>query len=69
MESVSISPKFQVVIPKDIRELFKLKAGERMVMIPYEGRIEMVLERSIKSMRGFLRGMDTEIKRDRTERI
>ncbi len=69
MESVSISPKFQVVIPKGIREQFKLKAGERMVMIPYEGRIEMVLERNIKSMRGFLRGMDTEIKRDRTERI
>ncbi len=69
MESVSISPKFQVVIPKDIRERFKLKAGERMVLIPYEGRIEMVLERSIKSMRGFLRGMDTEIKRDRNERI
>ena len=69
MESVSISPKFQVVIPKNIRERFKLKAGERMVMIPYEGRIEMVLERNIKSMRGFLRGMDTEIKRDRTERI
>lgn len=69
MESVSISPKFQVVIPKDIRERFKLKAGEKMVMIPYEGRIEMVLERNIKSMRGFLRGMDTEVKRDRTERI
>lgn len=69
MESVSISPKFQVVIPKDIRDQFKLKAGERMIMIPYEGRIEMVLERNIKSMRGFLRGMDTEIKRDRTERI
>ena len=69
MESVSISPKFQVVIPKDIRELFKLKAGEKMVMIPYEGRIEMVMERSIKSMRGFLRGMDTEIKRDRSDRV
>lgn len=69
MESVSISPKFQVVIPKDIRDRFKLKAGEKMIMIPYEGRIEMVLERNIKSMRGFLRGMDTEIKRDRTDRI
>ena len=69
MESVSISPKFQVVIPKDIRELFKLKAGEKMVLIPYEGRIEMVLERNIKSMRGFLGGMDTEIKRDRSDRV
>ena len=69
MKSVLVSPKFQVVIPREIRERFQLKPGERMVLIPYEGRIEMILEKNIKSMRGFLKGMNTEIKRERTERI
>ncbi|MBA7620509.1 hypothetical protein ES703_27859 [subsurface metagenome] len=69
MKSVSISSKYQVVIPKDIREKYSLKPGERMVMIPYEGRIEMVLERNIKDMRGFLKGINTIIQREDTNRI
>lgn len=69
METVSISPKFQVVIPKGIRELFNLKAGEKMVMIPYDGRIEMVPKRDIKAMKGFLKGMDSDVRREKTDRI
>ena len=69
MEYVLVSPKFQVVIPKSIRELFKLKSGEKMVMIPYEGRIELVPDRDMKSMKGFLKGIDTDIQRDRNDRI
>ena len=69
MQSVAISPKYQVVIPKDIREGLKLSPGEKMVMIPYQGRIEMVLERDIKKMRGFLKGMDTAIEREEKDRL
>lgn len=64
MESVKISPKFQVVIPKNVRERYKFKAGEKIVVFPYEGRIEMVRRRDMKSMRGFVKGMDTEIVRE-----
>jgi len=69
MKSVSILSKYQVVIPKDIRERYSLKPGERMAMIPYDGRIEMVLERNIKDMRGFLKGINTIIQREDTNRI
>lgn len=69
MESVSISPKFQVVIPRLIREALKLRAGERMIMIPYDGRIEMVPERDIRSMKGFLKGMDSNIRREKMDRV
>lgn len=64
MQSVKISPKFQVVIPKGIRDRYKFKPGEKIVILPYEGRIEMVREKDIKLMRGFLKGMNTEIIRE-----
>lgn len=69
MESVAISPKYQVVIPKNIRKAYNLRPGERMIMISYEGRIEMVPERDIRSMRGFLKGMNPEFTRDKQDRI
>ncbi|MEW6087870.1 MAG: AbrB/MazE/SpoVT family DNA-binding domain-containing protein [bacterium] len=64
MEAVKISPKFQVVIPKNIRKRYKLKSGEKMIILPYEERIEMIREKDIKSMRGFLKNINTEISRE-----
>jgi AbrB family looped-hinge helix DNA binding protein len=64
MDTVTISPKFQVVIPKDIRDRLKLKAGQQVQAIAYEGRIELVPVRPIKSLRGELKGVDTTIARD-----
>ncbi len=64
MNAVAISPKFQVVIPKTIRELLHLVPGQKVQIIPYEDRVEMIPERNIADMRGFLRGIDTTFERE-----
>ena len=68
METVTVSPKFQVVIPKEIRESLKLAPGQKIQALLYENRIELIPVRPIKKMRGFLKGIDTTIKRD-TDRL
>ena len=64
MQSVTVSPKYQVVIPKTIRESLNLSPGQKMQVIEYDGRIEFVPERNIKELRGFLKGINTEFKRE-----
>ncbi len=64
MTTITISPKFQIVIPKAIRELLGLRPGQKIQAIPYEDRIELIPVRRMKEMRGFLRGIDTSIERD-----
>ena len=63
MGKVTISPKFQVVIPKEIREKLGLSPGQRVEAFAYEDRIELIPLRPIRQMRGFLKGIDTSIKR------
>jgi AbrB family looped-hinge helix DNA binding protein len=65
MSVVTISPKFQVVIPQQIREAMGLAPGQKVQAIQYEDRIEFIPLRSVKSMRGFVRGIDTRVPRDR----
>jgi len=64
MEAVKISPKFQVVIPKEVRERLHLVAGQRMQVVAYGNRIEMIPEQKIGNMRGFLAGIDAEVGRE-----
>jgi len=64
METVAISPKFQVVIPKDIRESLKLAPGQKVQAIAYENRIELIPHRPMKKMRGFLKGVNTDVPRE-----
>ena len=64
METVTVSPKFQVVIPRIIREKLEIRPGQKIQAILYNNRIEMIPMRPIKKMRGFLRGIDTNIERD-----
>ncbi len=64
MESVKISPKYQVVIPKKVRRSLKLKPGQKMQVISFEGRIELVPERKISEMKGFLKGISTDVVRE-----
>ena len=65
METITISPKFQIVIPKAIRDLLRLRPGQKVQAIAYEDRIELIPVRRAKEMRGFLRGIDTTVERDR----
>lgn len=64
MESVKISPKFQVVIPKKIRESMQLQPGQQMQVIEYGNRVELIPCKSMESMRGFMKGIDIEFTRE-----
>ena len=64
METVTVSPKFQVVIPKEMREALKLTPGQKVQALLYENRIELIPVRPVKQMRGFLKGIDTTIVRE-----
>jgi AbrB family looped-hinge helix DNA binding protein len=68
MQTVTVSPKFQVVIPKKIRDTLKLRPGQKMTVIEYDGRIELIPERDISELRGFIRGIDTRFERE-NERV
>ena len=64
MHAVTVSPKYQVVIPKTIREALNLRPGQRMQVIEHDGRIEFIPERDLKELRGFLKGINTEFERE-----
>lgn len=68
MQTVTVSPKFQIVIPKNIRTALKLRPGQKMSVIEYDGRIELIPERDISELRGFLKGIDTRFERE-TDRL
>lgn len=65
MEAVTVSPKFQVVIPRDARRALGIKSGQKVQVIVYEGRLELVPVKPVKKMRGFAKGIDTTIKREK----
>jgi len=64
MSIVTLSPKYQIVIPKDIRNNLNLQPGEKIQVIQYGNRIEYIPLKSLKKMRGFLKGIDTNIERE-----
>jgi len=64
MNTLTISPKYQLVIPKAIRELLGLKPGQKVQAIAYNNRIELIPVRPIRRMRGFVRGIDTAVERE-----
>ncbi|MBI3359256.1 MAG: AbrB/MazE/SpoVT family DNA-binding domain-containing protein [Nitrospirae bacterium] len=64
MSTVTISPKFQVVIPKSIREGLRLFPGQKVQAIAYGDRIEFIPVRKARELRGFLKGIDTTVKRE-----
>ncbi len=64
MDTLTISPKFQVVIPKAIRELLKLRPGQKVQAIVYDNRIELIPVQPLGKLRGFIQGIDTDVERE-----
>jgi len=64
MQTVTVSPKYQVVIPRKVRESLQLRPGQKMQVIEYEGRVELIPEKDIAELRGFLKGINTEFTRE-----
>ena len=64
MTAVTVSPKFQVVIPKDIRESMGIFSGQKIQMLTYQNRIELIPLKPMKEMKGFLKGISTDVPRD-----
>jgi len=64
MQIVTVSPKFQIVIPKTVRQSLHLRPGQKIQVVEYDGRIEFIPERDITELRGFLKGINTELERE-----
>jgi len=65
MISVTVSPKYQVVIPKEVRESMGIVSGQKIQILTYQNRIELIPVQPMKKMRGFLKGIDTGVTRDK----
>jgi len=64
MTSVTVSPKYQIVIPKEIRESLGIVSGQKVQIMSYQGRIEVIPLKPMNEMRGFLKGIDTTVLRE-----
>ncbi len=69
MKTVTLSPKYQVVIPRDVREKMGLKPGVKIQVISFDDRIELVPVRPMSEMRGFLKGLDPSFEREKEDRV
>ncbi|MBK9007073.1 MAG: AbrB/MazE/SpoVT family DNA-binding domain-containing protein [Anaerolineae bacterium] len=67
MEAVTISSKYQVVIPREVRNQFGLKPGQKIMFIPYNKILHVVIVPSIKQARGMFKGIDTDVMREETD--
>lgn len=65
VNAVRVSPKYQIVIPLEVRESLGIFPGEKIQVLQYENRIEFIPVKEFRKMRGFLKGLNTNIKRDR----
>ncbi len=64
MTAVTVSPKYQVVIPKEVRESMGIFSGQKIQMLTYQNRIELIPIKPMKKMKGFLKGISTDVDRD-----
>jgi AbrB family looped-hinge helix DNA binding protein len=69
MDTVKVSPKYQVVIPKGVREAMGIKPGQEVAVLRYGGRIELIPMTPVREMRGLLRGVDSSIERESDREI
>ena len=64
MKTVTVSSKFQVVIPREVRQSMDLQPGTRVQVLQYENRIELIPLKEPKALRGFIPGIETEVDRE-----
>ena len=64
MTVVTISSRYQIVIPRDVRRQLALKPGQKVQALPFKGRVELIPLEPIEAARGFVRGIDTGVPRD-----
>jgi len=64
MMTVAISPKFQLVIPRPLRDRLHLRPGQRLQVLEYAGRVELIPERKMSDLRRFVSGIDTGFSRE-----
>lgn len=69
MNAVTVSPKYQVVIPRSVRDQMHIQPGEKFQVISFDDRIELIRTRPIRKMRGFLKGLDSSFQREKEDRI
>jgi AbrB family looped-hinge helix DNA binding protein len=69
METTTISSKYQVVIPRKIREQYNLKPGQKVAFIPYKNSLRLVIVPELKSAYGFLEGIETDVQREEEDRV
>jgi AbrB family looped-hinge helix DNA binding protein len=69
MATVTLSPKFQVVVPQDVRELMRLKPGQKFQVFHEDGQILLVPVVPMRRARGFARGIDTSVPREKGDRV
>ena len=65
MTAVTVSPKFQIVIPKDVRESMGIFSGQKIQVFTYQNRIELIPIKPMKKLKGFLKGIDSDVDRDK----
>lgn len=68
MDTVTVSPKYQVVIPLAVRKRMHIRPGERFQVVSFDDRIELVPVRPMREMKGFLKGFDPSFQRDEDDR-
>lgn len=64
MISTTVSSRYQIVIPREVRDALKLQPGQKLQVIPYDNRIELIPLQEPRALRGFLKGIDTDVPRD-----
>ena len=64
MQTVTLSPKYQVVIPRPVRESLHLQPGQKLQVLEYKDRVELIPKRKISELRGFVRGINTSFARE-----
>ena len=69
MSTVTVSSKYQVVIPEEIRSKLKIKPWQKVVMLEKDGVVHVIPVKPMKQVRGFAKGVDTKNLRDETDRI